>query len=184
MVPFSLDCPLSIRVLTPEGWTPLEAAEGGYALARTALVELRQEEVYLTGWETPLLAVELVWPVQVAPGARVMGDAWERGYGDMGWRPLNGARALPWYFQLDEQGVQSAVGVKTQPAALASWYLDGAHLSLLLDTSVGPQGVRLRGRRLRLCQLSVCLNREQPSFSFACAFARTLCEAPRLAEQP
>ncbi|MGW3307623.1 hypothetical protein ACWDG9_13680 [Streptomyces sp. NPDC001073] len=29
--------------------------------------------------------------------ARILGDAWERGYGDLQWRTLQPDRALPWY---------------------------------------------------------------------------------------
>ena len=44
-----------------------------------------------------LSRIMLRWRVDVAEGARILGDAWERGYGDLQWRTLQPDRALPWY---------------------------------------------------------------------------------------
>ncbi len=46
----------------------------------------------------PVVAVHVRWRVDVAPGLRVLGDAWERSYGDLGWRNVIPERIMPWYF--------------------------------------------------------------------------------------
>ena len=51
--------------------------------------------------EAPGAAVRrlrLSWDVPVQGEWRLLGDAWERGYGDLEWRGLVPDRVLPWYF--------------------------------------------------------------------------------------
>lgn len=45
-----------------------------------------------------LHAVQLQWKYAQKPAATVLGDAWERIYGDVRFQPAAFARRLPWYF--------------------------------------------------------------------------------------
>ena len=48
----------------------------------------------------PMMAVKTIilrWRGSLARGARILGDAWERGYGDLEWRGIVAERVLPWY---------------------------------------------------------------------------------------
>ncbi len=44
-----------------------------------------------------LSRIVLRWRLDTSEDARILGDAWERGYGDLQWRTLQPDRALPWY---------------------------------------------------------------------------------------
>ena len=49
----------------------------------------------------PGAAIEFVglrWSGAVPASAKLLGDTWERSYGDLAWRPLAAARPMPWYF--------------------------------------------------------------------------------------
>lgn len=95
----------------------------------------------------PVQRVHLRWNRPIPADTLVLGDAWERSYGDLAWRHLQPERALPWYAMLHD-GVQTAgIGVQTGAAAFAFWQVDAAGISLWLDVRNGGNGVQL-GRRL------------------------------------
>jgi alpha-galactosidase len=99
---------------------------------------------------TPIAAVHIRWQAQVKPPLRALGDAWERSYGDLGWRPLIPERVMPWYFATHDGGVCHGYGVKTDAAALCFWQLDPEGVSLWLNVTNGGDGVELKTRRLKL----------------------------------
>src|SRR5882757_1617783 len=68
-----------------------------------------------------LLRLRLHWPHAFSKTHRYLGDAWERSYGDLGWRPLEPERIFPWYFLASGNSSVTAYGVKTNPAAFCLW---------------------------------------------------------------
>ncbi|HEX9106882.1 MAG TPA: hypothetical protein VF832_06635 [Longimicrobiales bacterium] len=86
-----------------------------------------------------LSRVVLRWEVRLPADALYLGDAWERGYGDLQWRYLQPERVLPWYFAAHHaaSGRTFMAGVMTQPAALCFWTVDAAGISLWLDLRNG-----------------------------------------------
>ena len=42
--------------------------------------------------------VRLRWNAKMDDTRLIMGDAWERGYGDLEWRGFVPDRVMPWYF--------------------------------------------------------------------------------------
>jgi alpha-galactosidase len=95
-----------------------------------------------------IAAVHVRWRAEVAPGLRALGDAWERSYGDLGWRNLIPERAMPWYFATHDGATCHAYGVKTDAGALCFWQLDPEGVSLWLNVANGGGGVELGQRRL------------------------------------
>ncbi len=64
-------------------------------------------------WSLPLSPCnEYIFAGRVAFLADVLalGDAWERSYGDLEWRPLQAERPLPWYAMLHTQGTNRRYG--------------------------------------------------------------------------
>ena len=55
--------------------------------------------------------IELVWQSSLPQNAKLLGDAWERGYGELGWRSLPEAGEMPWYFLAYADGKTVAFGV-------------------------------------------------------------------------
>ena len=53
-----------------------------------------------------LLNVQLYWNYPVSINATVLGDHWERTYGDVSFAAIEAKRKMPWYFiQHDDNGV-------------------------------------------------------------------------------
>lgn len=97
--------------------------------------------------------IRITWDAKFSKDALVLGDAWERSYGDLCWRPIGIAEYSPWYFSVRDGEVTRCVGMKTCPAALGSWSMDCNSLSLLLDVRCGCLDTLFDGRQLVLCEL-------------------------------
>src|SRR6185312_4314331 len=64
----------------------------------------------------PALAIKrlyLRWHGDLAGTQRILGDAWERAYGDLEWRTWNPDRVMPWYFATTDGARTDAYGVTT-----------------------------------------------------------------------
>ena len=104
--------------------------------------------VSISAPEKPLERVHLRWRAAVEPGLLVLGDAWERSYGELGWRGVTPERPMPWYFATYAAGLCHAYGVRTGAGALCFWQLDAEGVSLWLDVRNGGGGVLLGQRTL------------------------------------
>ena len=127
------------------------------------------------------------WNDALPDGARILGDHWERGYGDLEWRGAVAERVLPWYALIHDEarGETRGVGVETGAGSLASWRVDETGITLVLDIRCGGGGVRLGGRRLQAATVRQLASRPgETPFAFAGRFCRTLCPAPRLPALP
>lgn len=104
----------------------------------------------------PVQRIQLRWKFQLPGDVLALGDAWERSYGDLEWRPLQAERAMPWYAMLHAQEQNAGMGVKTGAAAFAFWQVDSAGISLWLDVRNGGNGVSLGDRTLELATIVTC----------------------------
>jgi alpha-galactosidase len=120
----------------------------------------------------PVQRLHLRWRRSVPQQAIVLGDAWERSYGDLAWLPLTADRPLPWYMLLHHNGATAGAGVKTGAAAFAFWQADHEGASLWLDVRNGGNGVLLGKRNL---QLATIVQHESATGESAWESARTLC---------
>src|SRR5437868_4264278 len=57
--------------------------------------------------------IALHWKMDIGPTPRILGDHWERGYGDLAWRGIVPERALPWYAIVQQGSSTFGVGVET-----------------------------------------------------------------------
>lgn len=96
----------------------------------------------------PVRYIHLRWNASVATTLRVLGDHWERSYGDLGWRNIIPERVMPWYFATHNDRACHSYGVKTGAGSLCFWQLDPEGVSLWLNLSNGGGGVRLGQRTL------------------------------------
>ncbi len=173
----------------PEGERlALEPSAGGAWAGRGVRIETPLSGERLTvllASETPLRRVHLRWNACVPESVRVLGDHWERGYGDLEWRGLVPERPLPWYFLAQDGQRTHGYGVRTGARSLAHWQLDADGVSLWLDVRNGGRGVELKGRVLDAASLVARQGREgETAFAAASAFCRLLCDAPRLPQAP
>jgi alpha-galactosidase len=134
---------------------------------------------------TPVERVHLRWRCRADAGIRILGDAWERGYGDLEWRGLVAERVLPWYFLAHAGDRTGGCGVKTGAGAFCSWRVDESGVSLWLDVRSGAAGVALEGRILEAAVV-VALDGEPGQLPMAVAsrLCRLLCDAPLSTPEP
>jgi alpha-galactosidase len=164
------------RVLAQAGdfRTPLEKTGSGWA-ARGIEVETQPDGGRLAvrvRSAAPLRRLQLRWTTPVAEGLRVLGDHWERGYGDLEWRGLVPERPLPWLFLTHDGRRTHGYGVRAGARSLAHWQLDAEGVSLWLDLRSGGRGVELGARTL---EAATILAREGRDDESPFAAARALC---------
>ncbi len=144
--------------------------------------------VYLTAKVSRPKRIRLRWHGKAEGESSVLGDAWERGYGTLGFGGLSADRPLPWYFILTCREGTVGVGVEVRPNALISWTADSEGVSAFCDVRSGTEGVVLDGRELLVASF---MSREYPasagednSFAAACDFCGRMSPAPLLPSEP
>lgn len=129
--------------------------------------------------------LHLRWHGSIPEDVRVLGDQWERSYGDLRWRSIVPEKPLPWYFLTFDGKRTHGYGVRTGARSLAFWQCDDKGISLWLDVRNGGRGVRLGDRRFEAATI-VCregADGETP-FQAARAFCRQMCPALRALKEP
>ena len=116
--------------------------------------------------------VHLRWVGKTAADVRVLGDAWERSYGDLAWMAIEPERVLPWYCVVETAGGTQGYGVMTGPAAFCFWQVDAEGISLWLDVRNGGSGVRLGERELKVARV---VERQGLDGETAFAAAQAMC---------
>jgi alpha-galactosidase len=121
-----------------------------------------------------LSRVHLRWRRARSSAALVLGDAWERSYGELGWQSSSRAEQVhPWMVLVhDEQGTWGA-GVDVRPGAFAGWSVDPAGVSLWLDVRAGADPVELGERELPAATVRWVAG-DDP-FAVQCALTAALC---------
>ena len=108
-------------------------------------------DLYLTAINDKPKFVELEWSFGSDEDIYVLGDVWERSYGDLEFRKITeNDRYMPWYFIATDKKTSFCFGVKTQPNSFVSFRYDKTGITALVDCRNGGSGVQLRGRRLCL----------------------------------
>ncbi|MDR2675414.1 MAG: hypothetical protein LBC18_11295 [Opitutaceae bacterium] len=128
----------------------------------------------------------LRWPAVFSDETLFLGDAWERGYGDLQWRSRQPERVMPWYFLAHDPArrTTAGAGVATQPGAFCFWTADDTGVSLWLDLRNGGGPARLGDRELHAATVVASGHADMDAFAAASRFCRELCPRPRLAPHP
>jgi alpha-galactosidase len=178
-VPESVTVYRGFEKTLPVGLTSLERTgeqwRGGQVVVESGV---KQDELVLTlaSPSTAIAAVHVRWRAEVAPGLRALGDAWERSYGDLGWRNLIPERVMPWYFATHDGATCHAYGVKTDAGALCFWQLDPEGVSLWLNVANGGNGVELGQRRLTMATVVTRRGAEgEKALETVTGLCRTMC---------
>ncbi|HWH71329.1 MAG TPA: hypothetical protein VNT26_18235 [Candidatus Sulfotelmatobacter sp.] len=129
--------------------------------------------------------LQLHWKADPAPDWKYLGDAWERAYGDLEWKPLDSKRILPWYFLASNGQFTHGYGVKTGAGALCHWKAESTGITLYADVRCGGAGVQLGQRQLAVCTVMARQGRAgESAFAAAQAFCKQMCPKPRLPKEP
>ena len=102
---------------------------------------------------SPVSVVHVRWQMKVPPNLLLLGDAWERSYGELGWRNLVPERVMPWYFAAWDGAACHGYGVKTDAGALCFWSVDLEGVSLWFNVTNGGNGVELGNRKLTMATI-------------------------------
>ena len=152
----------------------------------TVRVETKENEaaVFLTAGKSMPCFVKLRWEFESPEDLKILGDAWERSYTDLGFLPLaENDRAMPWYFLATDGKTHTCFGVKTQPASFVSFRYDTRGLTALLDCRNGGSGVLLGGRTIRLADFVLRRYETGNAFDALCDYCKVLCDAPLLPKE-
>lgn len=141
--------------------------------------------IFLTTQTSKVKWIKLRWNnLSWDKNVRFLGDAWERGYGDMEWKGMNPNRFMPWYFCAKSEAKSVCYGVKVRPSAMCFWQVDSLGMTLFLDVRCGGSGVNLKGRVIKLADVIACEMRDCTSFEAMQEFCGQMCEDPILPKYP
>lgn len=176
-----LRLPDTVRLFTDED--PTGTAGGEDAALRFDRHD-RQLDVYLKADTAAPRFVCLRWDQPATAPVRVLGDCWERSYGDLEWRSLNEHEHHPWYFLATDGEETVGCGVMVQPNSFVSFTYDAGGVTAWFDVRCGGVGVQLDGRELCVGSL-VCEHYSGIStFEAARRFCRVMSPAPLLPDHP
>ena len=119
--------------------------------------------VFATTYEKGAKYLMLRWNFDARKGVKVLGDAYERGYGDLQWQTIRPERMMPWYIAVSNGSdmdfdysdrLTECFGVMVEPNAIATWQYDTKGVTLWLDIRNGGNGTLLNGRVLEYEKMS------------------------------
>jgi alpha-galactosidase len=181
--------PDSVTVQVSTGDVRLAQATSGRwvgdAIVVTTAAQAGALRIELSAPGTAVTRVRLRWRGDLAPVRLIVGDAWERGYGDLEWRGWAPDRVMPWFVATHDGALTHLYGVRTGARAFCSWQIDPQGITLSADVRSGGAGVQLGERVLGVCDV-VCRGGRAGESAFAAihAFCRAMCANPRLPSQP
>lgn len=152
-------------------------------------INLKQKKeqlaIFLTAQTSKVKWIKLRWNnLNWDKNVRFLGDAWERGYGDMEWKGINPNRFMPWYFCAKSEIRCICYGVKVRPSAMCFWQVDSLGMTLFLDVRCGGSGVNLKGRVLEVANIIGCEMTDCSSFEAMQDFCGQMCNDPILPKYP
>lgn len=176
--------PREIEVLVPDVALAQSGTADRFTTPSTLGIDVRLSATGL-GLRVEVAAVDQVsrvllrWRRRFEPGVLVLGDAWERSYGDLQWRGEQPERVLPWstLIHAPTANVTWGFGVEVRGAAFAFWTVDENGLSLWLDLRSGGEALRPGDRAVPAAVVRSVRGDGTP-FATQCALSRLLCPDP------
>lgn len=159
----------------------IASKEHGRYISDDSSVELRNGEVILDS-KGPVKKIVMEFVNSIPANSMVLGDAWERAYGDLCWdKPSK--KPYPWYFFAVKDDNFTAFGVKTGPNAFCHWLISDDNVSLVIDVRCGTQGVELK-EALVACEIVALSEKTEDIFASGRKFCAMMCENPLLPKEP
>jgi len=141
--------------------------------------------IHVSSPQSSLTHLHLRWNFNVASGLRILGDAWERSYGDLEWRGFVPERPMPWYFLTFDGDQLHGYGVRTGANSLCFWQIDPRGISLWMDLRNGGNPVELGLRKLHAATVVTREgHRGEAPIEASREFCRTMCSQPCLPNGP
>lgn len=162
---------------TIDAWRPVVGS--GVSVVLTPTGRGLSVEAATNATNDRISRIHLRWRRPCPPGALILGDAWERTYGDQQWTGLRPERVLPWMVLVHDPAAETTwgAGVEVRGGAFASWTVDPEGVSLWLDLRSGGRPVRLRSRTLSAAVVRFVAAAASP-FAVQGMLAGVLCRDP------
>lgn len=143
-----------------------------------------QLDIYITATNDRPKFIELHWEAPDDDDIIVLGDAWERTYGNIEFLPLGkNDRYMPWYFIATNKKESFCFGVKTGINSFVSLTYDKNGITALVDCRNGGNGVHLNGRKLHAATFLFAAYDNADILSCLKDYCRKLCDKPVLPKQ-
>ena len=151
----------------------------------TTSTRTRALNVSLAAPRTAIKRLHLRWRGSLADTRLILGDAWERGYGDLEWRGWAPDRVMPWYAATFDGLRTHAYGVRTGARAFCFWQIDPQGVSLWTDVRAGGVALQLDERVLDVCDVVCRAGRDgESAFAALHSFCATMCPKPLMPGSP
>src|SRR3954470_12532279 len=152
-----IQMPDAIKILSGDNYFSLQSSDKQSWNYKDVLAKLKSTKdsiaVFVHSPTLALKEVQLSWKIPAIKNAIVLGDAWERTYGDVSWQQINTTKKLPWYCIEHSENNTTCFGVKTGCSAICYWRVADNNLELNLDTRTGGVGVQLGSRKLNAVEI-------------------------------
>ena len=135
--------------------------------------------------------IQMRWNTPVMGDVKVLGDTWERGYGNLHWGRIDPDRNMPWYMAVsngsdsdrDYSGRHTqCFGVGVLPNCFALWNCDRDGITLTLDVRSGAAPVYLGDRVLDCATVYTADYTDISAFEAVKRFCHIMSPAPLLAD--
>lgn len=141
-------------------------------------------DLYVSANEDKVKFIELQWCFKSDENLYVLGDAWERSYGELEFKKLcNLNRFLPWYFIATDKQSSFCFGVKTGANAFVSFKYTTNGIKALVDCRNGGCGVELKGRKLHLATFIYKKYTSADVYGNLHDYCEILCDKPILTKE-
>ncbi len=192
---YILQMPYTVEILSDDKYISLQSSDKQKWIYKDVIVELKKLadkiEVYVQSPTIPLKEVKISWKYNFTNND-ILGDAWERTYGDISWQKIretpkesSWTKKLPWYCVSYNNKNTTCFGVKTGCNTICSWQITNDKLQLTMDTRTGGNGVQLKSRTLHAADIITTQNENNENvFATVRRFCSQMCDNPRLTEKP
>lgn len=159
--------------------------ENGLSDASSEIISLGNElELYLSAKCDKPEFIEIHWNAPANDDIFVLGDAWERSYGELEFKKLSdNDRYMPWYFIATDKKASFCFGVKTGINSFVSFRYGKDGITALVDVRNGGSGVHLDGRHLLAATFIYEEYDGADVFANLHDFCKKMCPSPRLPKE-
>ncbi|MBK0378848.1 alpha-amylase family protein [Mucilaginibacter segetis] len=184
-----INLPDEVWAQTDGDWVKLSRNGGSVFTHNAVRVEVKENKgsqgVYVMSPEAALRGIRLKWKYKPVKNALMLGDHWERSYGDLAWKKQQPDIKNPWYVLLHDDSSTVCFGVKTGCNTFCWWQIKPDAIELTMDTHSGGVGVKLGQRTLHAADVVTMLNKpNENAFATDSRFCALMCDKPRLPKLP
>ena len=186
---YILQMPDTVEILSADQYISLQTSDHHTWKYKDVIIELKKGNdiigVYVQSPSLGLKEIRISWKFSITQSSTILGDHWERSYGDISWQKINALKKLPWYCIACDNKSTTCFGVKTGCNTICYWQIANDKLQLTLDTRTGGNEVQLAKRILHGADIITTQNEGNENvFATVRRFCSEMCANPRLTEKP